>query len=160
MPDPANSPLARALGRIPSGLYVVTTVRNDRPSGFLGSFVMQAGFEPPMVSVAIGLDRPHLEDIRHSGRFALSILDPASRNLMSPFLRRIQPPATPFDGLELGWTAAGSVVLTDALAWVDCELRGEHASGDHVVVFGEVVEASLLREGEPSTHVRKNGLGY
>jgi hypothetical protein len=31
---------------------------------------------------------------------------------------------------------------------------------DHVVVFGEVVEASLLREGEPSTHVRKNGLGY
>ncbi len=160
MPDPANSPLARALGRIPSGLYVVTTLRDDRPSGFLGSFVMQAAFEPPMVSVAIGLDRPHLEDIRQSGRFALSILDPASRNLMSSFLRRIQPPATPFDGLALGRTAAGSVVLTDALAWIACELRGEHRSGDHVVVFGEVVEASLLREGEPSTHIRKNGLGY
>jgi len=160
MPELANSPLARALGSIPSGLYVVTTLKDDRPSGFLGSFVMQAGFEPPMVSVAIGLDRPHLADIRASGRFALSVLDPTSRGLMTPFLRRIQAPATPFDGLALGRTAKGSVVLTDALAWLDCELRGEHPSGDHVVVFGEVVEASLLREGDPSTHVRKNGLGY
>ena len=160
MPDSATSPLARALGTIPSGLYVVTTLADGRPSGFLGSFVMQAGFEPPMVSVAIGLDRPHLADIRRSGRFALSILDPASRNLMSPFLRRIQAPATPFDGLALGRTAAGSVVLTDALAWIDCQVRGEHPCGDHVVVFGEVVEASLQREADPSTHVRKNGLGY
>jgi flavin reductase (DIM6/NTAB) family NADH-FMN oxidoreductase RutF len=160
MPDLANSPLARALGRIPSGLYVVTTSKDGRPSGFLGSFVMQAGFEPPTVTVAIGRDRPHLADVRTSGRFALSILDPASRGLMAPFLRKLVPPATPFDGLALGRTAAGSVVLAEALAWVDCRLVGEHASGDHVVVFGEVVEAALLREGDPSTHLRKNGLGY
>ena len=160
MPELANSPLARALGRIPSGLFVVTTIQDDRPSGFLGSFVMQAGFEPPTVTVAIGHDRPQLADVRKSGRFALSILDPASRGLMTPFLRRTVPPATPFDGLALARTAAGSVVLAESLAWLDCRLLGEHASGDHVVVFGEVVEAALLREGDPSTHLRKNGLGY
>ena len=49
MPDPADPPLARALGRIPSGLYIVSTVRDGRPVGFLGSFVMQMGFEPPTV---------------------------------------------------------------------------------------------------------------
>ncbi len=160
MPEPANSPLARALGRIPSGLFVVTTSKEGRPSGFLGSFVMQAGFEPPTVTVAIGRDRPHLEDVRKSGRFALSILDPSSRGLMAPFLRKVTPPATAFDGLALARTAAGSVVLAESLAWIDCRLVGEHASGDHVVVFGEVVEASMLREGDPSTHLRKNGLGY
>ena len=160
MPDLANSPLARALGKIPSGLFVVTTLQDDRPTGFLGSFVMQSGFEPPTITVAIGRDRPHLAGIRRSGRFAISILDPASRGLMSPFLKRVEPPATPFDRLSLGRTAAGSVVLTEALAWIDCRVSGEHPSGDHVVVFGEVVEASLLREGDPATHVRKNGLGY
>jgi flavin reductase (DIM6/NTAB) family NADH-FMN oxidoreductase RutF len=160
MPDLAPSPLARALGKIPSGLFVVTTLQGDRPAGFLGSFVMQAGFEPPTISVAIGLDRPHLVDIRKTRRFALSILGAEGRPLMAPFLRKIVPPATPFDGLALARTAAGSVVLSDALAWIDCQLSGEHTSGDHVVVFGEVVEASLLREGDPATHVRKNGLGY
>jgi flavin reductase (DIM6/NTAB) family NADH-FMN oxidoreductase RutF len=160
MPELANSPLARALGKIPSGLFVITTLKDGRPSGFLGSFVMQAGFDPPTITVAIGRDRPQLADIRQSGRFAVSILDPASRGLMAPFLRRVPPPATPFDGLALSRTAAGSFVLAESLAWVDCRFDGEHASGDHVVVFGEVVEAALLREGDPATHVRKNGLGY
>jgi len=160
MREPANSPLARALGRIPSGLFVVTTLKDDRPSGFLGSFVMQAGFEPPTVTVAIGRDRPHLADVRTSGRFALSILDSASRGLMAPFVRKVAPPATPFDGLALARTASGSFVLAEALAWIDCRFQGEHESGDHVVVFGEVVEGALLREGDPWTHLRKNGLGY
>jgi flavin reductase (DIM6/NTAB) family NADH-FMN oxidoreductase RutF len=158
MPDLA--PLARALGRIPSGLFVVTTLKDDQPSGFLGSFVMQAGFEPPTLTVAIGRDRPHLADIRKSGRFALSILDPASRGLMTPFVKKVVPPATPFDGIAVARTAAGSFVLAEALAWIDCRVRGEHESGDHVVVFGEVVEAAVLREGDPWTHLRKNGLGY
>jgi 3-hydroxy-9,10-secoandrosta-1,3,5(10)-triene-9,17-dione monooxygenase reductase component len=160
MTELAHSPVARALGKIPSGLFVVTTVQDERPAGFLGSFVMQAGFEPPTITVAIGRDRPHLAALRQSGRFAVSILDAASRSLMSPFLRKLSPPATPFDGLSLARTAAGSVVLSDALAWLDCKVAGEHASGDHVVVFGEVVEATLLREADPATHVRKNGLDY
>ena len=40
----------------------------------------------------------------------------------------------------------------------DCRVTGEFETGDHVAVFGEVVEGRLLREGEPSTHVRKSGL--
>jgi flavin reductase (DIM6/NTAB) family NADH-FMN oxidoreductase RutF len=121
---------------------------------------MQAGFEPPMVSVAIGLNRPHLADIRASGRFALSVLDPTSRGLMTPFLRRIQAPRDALRRPRARPDGEGIRRADRRARWLDCELRGEHPSGDHVVVFGEVVEASLLREGDPSTHVRKNGLGY
>ena len=45
---------ALALGRIPSGLYVVTTLRDERAVGFVGSFVMQMGFAPPTVAIAVG----------------------------------------------------------------------------------------------------------
>ena len=160
MPDPATSSVARALGRIPSGLFIVTTLREAEPVGFLGSFVMQAGFEPPTVSLAVGRDRPHLADIRRSGRFALSVLDPQSRGLMAPFLRKLDEGASPFQTLSVRRTAAGSVVLADALAWLDCRVLGEHATPDHVLVLGEVLEGALQREGEPATHVRKNGLSY
>jgi flavin reductase (DIM6/NTAB) family NADH-FMN oxidoreductase RutF len=160
MADGATSPIARALGRIPSGLFIVTSLRDDRPIGFLGSFVMQAGFDPPTVSVAVGRERPHLTDIRRSGRFSLSILDPASRGLMGAFVRRLPEGASPFDGVALEKTAAGSFVLAEALAWIDCRVRGEYETGDHAIVFGEVIDGALLREAEPSTHVRKDGLGY
>jgi flavin reductase (DIM6/NTAB) family NADH-FMN oxidoreductase RutF len=160
MVDPANSPIARALGRIPSGLFIVTTRRDGQPIGFLGSFVIQNGFDPPTVSVAIARDRPHLADIRKSGRFALSVLDAASRGLMTPFLRRLPDGTSPFDGLDLHTTASGSVVLAGALAWVDCKTTGEFETGDHTVVFGEVLEGALQRESDPWMHVRKNGLDY
>jgi flavin reductase (DIM6/NTAB) family NADH-FMN oxidoreductase RutF len=160
MADPVTSPIARALGRIPSGLFIVTSLRGRRPSGFLGSFVMQSGFEPPTVSVAVGRDRPQLADIRQSGRFALSILDSGSRGLMAPFLRRLPEGKSPLDGLAIRTTSSGSVVLAEALAWIDCLVTGEFETGDHAVVFGEVLEGALLREAEPCTHVRKNGLDY
>jgi len=160
MEDPEATPLARALGRIPSGLFIVSTVRDGRPVGFLGSFVMQMGLAPPTVCVGVGKSRPHLEDIRLSGGFALSILDASSRPLMGAFLRKWPPGASPFDGMSLRFATSGSPILADALAWVDCKVTGEFETADHMAVFGEVVEGALLREGVPSTHVRRNGLDY
>lgn len=152
----APSPLARALGRIPTGLYLVTCRDGEAPLGFIGSFVTQVGFEPPTVCVAVGSERGPLSAIREGGRFAISILDGQSRGVMGPFFKSERP----FD--EVAWESApgGSPVLTEALAWLECELTGEHPVGDHVVVFGAVTDAALLREGDPSIHLRKNGLGY
>jgi flavin reductase (DIM6/NTAB) family NADH-FMN oxidoreductase RutF len=160
MPEIELSPTARALGRIPSGLYIVTTLTAGRPSGFLGSFVVQLGLDPPTVGVAIAKERPYLAAIRAHGRFALSILDGPSRGLMAAFLKKPVPGRTPFDDLRILETPAGLPALADALAWIDCRVDGEHALADHVVVFGTVTAGALLREGEPATHVRKNGLGY
>ena len=154
------SPLALALGRIPTGLYVVTTLREGRPIGFVGSFVMQVGLQPPVVSVAVARGREHLEAIRAQGRFALSILDGASQGLMGAFFKRHEPGTSPFDGIEHGRSPAGLPVLTGALAWVECALRGEHELEDHVVLFGTVEHGELHRGGDPAVHLRKNGLSY
>lgn len=154
------SPLALALGRIPTGLYVVTTLKDGRPLGFVGSFVMQVGFEPPVVSIAIGKQREHLAAIRAHGRFAVSVLDGASQKLMAPFFKRHEPGRSAFDQVEHRPSPAGLPLLADALAWLDCRVTGEHASGDHVVVFGCVEHGELLRAGDPAVHLRKNGLEY
>ncbi len=160
MADQELSPLARALGRIPTGLYLVTTSTPEGPLGFLGSFVMQVAFDPPTVCVAIGRDRAHLAAVRKSGAFGVSILDSVSRRLMTRFLGKLPEGESPFDGQNLTPGAAGSPLFTDALASLECRLTGEHDAGDHIVVFGTVTEGRVSREGEPSLHLRKNGLSY
>ena len=154
------SPIAEALGRVPTGLYIVSTVHNGAPLGFVGSFVMQMGFAPPTVCVAVGHDREALTAIREAGSFSVTILDGESSGMMGAFFKA--PPAgkTPFDDLETVETPSGAPVLAGALAWVDCRVTGEHETGDHVVVFGEVTAGAKLRDGDPSVHLRKNGLGY
>ena len=68
MNDTPLSDVAVALGRVPSGLFVVTA-RNSagEETAFLASWVMQAGFDPPALSVAVGEDRA--DSLAEAGRF-------------------------------------------------------------------------------------------
>ena len=155
------SDLALALGRIPTGLYIVAIPGPEAPLGFVASFLIQTGFEPPALCLAIGRGRDHLEAIRSAGRFGVSIIDKSSQGLMGPFFGKHEHGRSPFDGLAVSETPNGSPVLDDALAWLECQVVGEFDSGgDHVVVFAEVTWATRRREGDPQVHLRKNGLSY
>lgn len=160
MSQPELSPLALALGRIPTGLYIVSAREGPRPIGFVGSFVMQVGLEPPVVCVAVGRSRGPLEALRAGKHFGLSVLDPQSGGLMKHFFKKPTEGASVWDGLAHSEAPGGSPVLDDALAWLECLVCGEHALADHVVLFGEVVAGELRRAGDPSIHLRKSGLGY
>jgi flavin reductase (DIM6/NTAB) family NADH-FMN oxidoreductase RutF len=160
MADTVPTPLARALGRIPTGLYIVSSVDGAEPVGFVGSFVMQVGLEPPTVCVAVGKARGPLEAMRAHGRFGVSVLDAESHWVMRNFFRKPAEGGSSFDGLELVEAPGGTPVLGAALAWVECRITGEYETGDHVVLFGEVEDGSQTREGDPSVHLRKDGLGY
>ena len=51
MPDSDPSKrLAAALGRVPSGLYILTARHGDAETGMLVSWVQQCSFAPPLVS--------------------------------------------------------------------------------------------------------------
>jgi flavin reductase (DIM6/NTAB) family NADH-FMN oxidoreductase RutF len=152
--------LAAALGRIPTGLYVVTTLKDGRPLGFVASFVMQTGLEPPRVCVAVGKGRDHLEAMRQTGSFTISILDGGSSGLMGTFFKPAPEGQTHYDALETALAPSGIPVLSGSLAWMDCKVSGEFNGGDHIVVFGEVTAGEQLHEGDPAVHLRKNGLSY
>ena len=160
MADTEPTPLAQALGRIPTGLYIVSTLEDGKPVGFVGSFLMQVGLEPPVVCVAVGKARGPLEALRATGRFGVSILDGESQGVMGRFFGKLEDGESPFDTLDVAQGRGGSPVLSAALAWFECRVTGEHEVGDHVVLFGEVEDGSQARAGDPSVHLRKNGLGY
>lgn len=155
-----ESSIGAALGRVPSGLFIVTAVdEHGTPMGFLGSFVQQVGFDPPTVAVAVSAGRGHLEAIRATRRFAVSVLGEEDKGLMKPFFKKPED-GSPFDDVSSHAPSGSVPVLSDALAWLDCRFAGDHNAGDHVVVFGVVESASKTRDGEPLTHTRKNGLKY
>jgi flavin reductase (DIM6/NTAB) family NADH-FMN oxidoreductase RutF len=156
MTRPEPTPLARALGRVPSGLYIVSCDLHGASSGFLASFVVQCGFEPPTIVVAVAKERPHLASLRSGSPFGVSILDAASRGAMAPFLKSDDP----WVGLAAGKGPGGSLHLAEALAWLECRARTSCDAGDHVLVVATVEAGGLLREGEPTCHLRKNGLSY
>lgn len=157
--DDTNS-AASAVGRIPSGLYIITTLYEGRKEGFLGSWVQQAAFEPLLVSIALKPGRPCYAAIKAQGRFCINIVGQNNGGIMKPFWS-VKEGVDPFAGIEYVPTARGNVLLKQAVAALECEARTSAMPGDHEIVFAEVLESHLLQpEDKPLTHLRKSGLSY
>ncbi len=158
---PPVTPLGQALGRIPSGLYILTVAFEGRATGMLASWVQQAGFEPPMLTVAIAKHRYVGDWVINSGRFTLNQLPSGSKALIRHFGRGFEPEAAAFEGLRLLDVPSSAPVLSGAVAYLDAEVAGELASGDHRIVMARVVGGDVLDAGaEPIVHVRHNGFHY
>lgn len=169
MPLPPQTPssanldgFATALGRIPSGLFIVTWRAADADRGMLASWVMQAGFEPPLVSVAVGTSRDLLGAVRAGGPFTVNVLAESQRSLLAKFGKPPGAGEDPFAGLAVDRTPAGLAVLAEAAGWMECRVVAEAAAAgaDHVVVLGRVEAAGGRPDAASLVHLRRNGLKY
>jgi 3-hydroxy-9,10-secoandrosta-1,3,5(10)-triene-9,17-dione monooxygenase reductase component len=154
--------LGEALGRIPSGLFIVTWQAEGADRAMLASWAMQAGFDPPLVSVAIGLGRDLLAAVRAGSGFVVNVLADSQRGLLGRFGK---PPAAGedlFAGLPTERTPAGGIALADAAAWLECEPVAEAlaVTADHAVVLGRVTAAGGCTDQASLIHLRRNGLKY
>lgn len=153
---PAQESIAAALGRIPSGLFVASWRDGDADRCMLASWVMQAGFAPPTVSVAVATTRELLAAADRGQPFALSGLTESQRPLLARFGK---PSADAFAGLDVERTATGCAVLAGSACWIECRPVTRAAHGDHVVLLAEVTAAAGTGDA-PLVHVRRNGLRY
>jgi flavin reductase (DIM6/NTAB) family NADH-FMN oxidoreductase RutF len=127
----------------------------------LASWVQQAGFEPPIVTVALGRQRQANSLIRASGLFAISILGEADHALMRKYARGVGPREDAFAGVSVLRTPQGLPVLGDALAYLECRLLQVcDLAADHELLIGQVLSGTLLNDGRPFVHVRGNGFHY
>ena len=154
--------VGKALGRVPSGVFVLAT-RDDagRRLGMLASWVQQAAFDPPVVSLAVGKDRPIRDAIKRTRRLALSVLGEGDKELMRHFARPRDATEDAFEGIETLAAPSGLPLVARALAWLDCELLDALDFGaDHELLVARVAAGELLRPGHSFTHVRGNGFHY
>ena len=154
------SDFAQAMGKIPSGLFVVTARDGERKDGYLGSWIQQASFSPLLLSLAIRPGRLGYDLIRSTGRLCVNVVGQKNGGMMKPFWSP-EPGSDVFSGLEWSRTERGNITLASALAVLECEVRASFAPGDHEILFVEVVAGRIQQpEDKPLTHVRKSGLGY
>jgi flavin reductase (DIM6/NTAB) family NADH-FMN oxidoreductase RutF len=154
-----HAAIAPALGKIASGLYIATAALNGEPIGMLCSFVEQAGFEPPMITLAIAPDRPLSSALTPGGLFGLHILGKSNSALMRSFARGHSAEA--FASHPQVENRFGVPQFAEAWAFLVVRVKGELPAGDHVVYLAEVLDGALQHEGDESmVRVRANGFKY
>lgn len=157
-----DSDLDKAMGRLSGGLYIITATKGDLKSAMLASWVSQASFEPPGLTIAVAKDRA-IESLMQVGdRFVLNILEEGKyQDLMKHFLKRFKPGADRFAGINTQTAANGSPILTDALAYLECEVSSRMECSDHWIVYSQVDLGRVSNpNGLTAVHHRKVGNHY
>ncbi|WP_339908415.1 flavin reductase family protein [Symmachiella dynata] len=164
MADEKNSDLAQVLGRIPSGVFILTCGDdNGNTTGMLASWVQQAAFEPPMISVVVKEGRYVNDWLGQTGRAVVNVVSESQKQLLGHFGRGFEPDQPAFEGLEITTGETGLPILTDGLGYLEGEVVESLAAGDHRVYLLKVIAAGSgprLADEAPMIHIRKNGFNY
>jgi len=154
--------LDKALGRISGGLYIITAKKGDVSSAMLASWVSQSSFKPLGFSIAVAKDRA-IESLMQVGdRFVLNVLEEGNyQTLMKHFLKRFAPGADRFEGVKTQPAENGAPILSDALAYMECEVVSRMDCGDHWAVYSTVYAGRVSKpDSLTAVHHRKVGNHY
>lgn len=139
------------LGRFASGITIVTVRdRDGRDFGMTVSAFCSLSLDPPMVLVCIDRAASMYTMLLEHPRFAVNILsseqEAASRRFADPESDR-------FDGLAYTRGESGAVLLSGALAHLECRVVAHHEGGDHTIFTAEVERAEPAH-GRPLLYYR------
>ena len=161
-----SNPAVQALGRVVGSLCVLTTSKGEGQSrlggAMVASWVSQASFTPPGLTVAVAKDRS-VETLLHSGdHFALNVLAAGRESgPMKQFLKPFAPGADRFAGLNLEQSPGGQPILPEALAWLEATVRQRMECGDHWLLYAEVNRGGVLdASASTAVHQRRSGANY
>jgi flavin reductase (DIM6/NTAB) family NADH-FMN oxidoreductase RutF len=127
----------------------------------LSSWVMQAGFEPPMVSVAVKLDRYVCDRLTEGQPFVLNVVAESQTQFLKHFAKGFEPGQPAFEGLDVAHCARGVTILKDTIGHLECEPVRHIDTGDHRVFLANVVRGRLNHsDAQPMVHIRRSGAKY
>ncbi|KXZ51271.1 hypothetical protein GPECTOR_13g758 [Gonium pectorale] len=152
-----------AMGRVVGSLCVLTARDEDASSAMLASWVSQASFDPPGITVAVKKDRAMEKLLIVGGKFAVSML---AEGRDKPVMKRLSRPFSPGEdrlaGIETTPSPTlGAPVIQGANSALECAVVSRMEAGDHYIVYAQVLEGKVLDENAPTAvHHRKVGNHY
>ena len=151
----------QALGRIVGSNCIVTTQQGKLKGAMLASWVAQATFSPPGLTISVAKERAIESLLFMDAAFVLNILSEGNHlGLMKHFLKPFSPGEDRFNGVKTSTANNGAPILEDALAYLECRVVNRLECGDHWVFYATTEQGKVLREGVTAVHHRKSGRYY
>lgn len=158
----ARDAISRVLGRTPSGVFILTAIDGQGHStGMLASWVQQAGFNPPSLTVAVNAKRYVNDWLKASPKLAINLVGEGQTHLLKHFGRGFEPDQAAFEGLSIAESRLGLPILSDAVGYLEGTVTAQMEAGDHIIYLLQIEHGQeLLTDIKPMVHIRKNGFGY
>ena len=126
----------------------------------LASWVQQCSFKPPRLSFAVQPGRGIAQMLTSDAHLVFNILEASQTDMVAHFGKGFAPDEDAFRNLELIREPGKAPILAEALAYLEGRVAHRFSAGDHDLVVVDLLGGKVLDEGQPMTHIRKNGFHY
>jgi len=140
------------------GVYILSSVNEGEYCVSTITWVSQASFEPPMISVCIKRNSASYEIVKKRGEFILHLLGDNQKELASTFFKPTIFENEKLNGQEFS-LANNLPLLKDIPAYIQCKVVEILENGDHPLFLAEVVDAKINNDSDP-LELRKTGWTY
>ena len=140
------------------GVYILSSLNEGEYCVSTITWVSQASFEPPMISVCIKRDSASYEIVKKRGEFILHLLGDTQKELASTFFKPTIFENEKLNGQEFS-LESNLPLLKDIPAYIQCKVVEILENGDHPLFLAEVVDAKINNDSNP-LELRKTGWTY
>jgi flavin reductase (DIM6/NTAB) family NADH-FMN oxidoreductase RutF len=149
-PDEYDRLRRRVLWTMPSGLYIVGSRDGERRNGMTLNWATQLSFDPKLLGISVEREAFTHELITAGRAFSVSIIDREDRAIVRKFTKPVEVDAAAqtLNGFPYRDGVTGVPILTQAVAYVECEVRQTAPVGGHTLFIGEVVDAGFAKPEE------------
>ncbi len=137
-----------ALRMIPYGIYVLTAEADGAVAAATVNWVTQTAFDPPLLVVGMKADSGAYAIAKKAGYFALNMLGKGQQSQAFAFFKPAERDGDTISGEPFKSGSTGAPILDNAPAAVECKIVEIVERGDHHIVIGEVVDASVSQAPE------------
>jgi flavin reductase (DIM6/NTAB) family NADH-FMN oxidoreductase RutF len=136
----------QAMRRVPTGVTVVTTLKEGEPRGITVNAFASVSLQPPSLMICVNREARSYLFISSSRIFCVNVLAGDQRELAEHFSGKVRD--RQFADIAYAIDSTGAPVLGGTIAHFDCELAEEYQYGSHSILIGRVLSCSA-RPGSP-----------
>ena len=149
-----------AFFKLTYGLYIVSSVADNKLNGYISNTVFQVTADPPRIAISCSKDNYTASIIQKSRQFSVSVLhQDVKPKIIGSFGYKSGADIDKFEEIEYTLGTNGVPIVTeDSVAWFECNVMQEHDVGSHMLFIGEVVNCEVVDDEKTPltyTHYRE-----
>ncbi len=148
-----ESAFKNVMRHFPTGVTVVTSLREGEPRGITLNAFASVSTEPPTVLVCVNREARSYLYISTSLIFCVNLLSAEQVELAQRFSGKVRD--RQFEDIGYDTDVTGAPVLRGSIGYFDCEVAQEHHAGSHSIFIGRVVGCDA-RAGVPLGYYNGN----
>lgn len=141
-----------AFHKLSYGVYIISTLDGERPTGCTANSAMQITSEPATIAISINHNNYTNSCIQKTGKFAISILaEDSAPDIIGTFGFQSGKNADKFASVAHRMVC-GLPVVEDACAYIVCEVIDKMETETHTVFLGKVLDSDMLKKSNSMTY--------